>query len=77
MPGQKKNLDHLSQEMRRRYKRIYTKPVSSRVNNLQKGRFFVIKNHSISAEPDRPTQMKVIGCSSLRGGGGELGTNKI
>ena len=29
-----------------------------------------------ATEPPVPHQVKVIGCSSLRGGGGELGTNK-
>ena len=70
--GKKKYLNHLSQEMRCHYKRIlwdrllknspHTEPVTSRVDNLQKGKKIVIKNHSISVEPDRPTQ----GCSTYK-----------
>jgi hypothetical protein len=34
-----------------------TELVCSREYNLQKERLFVIKNHCISAEPNRPTQV--------------------
>ena len=59
----KKILGHLLQEMRCRYKLVLqcmslkdsprTEPVCSQV---QKGRSFVIKHHSVSASPNRPTQ---------------------
>ena len=64
-PG-KKIFGHLLQEMRCRYKLVLqcmslkdsprTEPVCSQVDNLQKGRSFVIKHHSVFASPNRPTQ---------------------
>jgi len=61
----KKVLGQLCHKTRRHYKNILrslplkdsprTKPVRSWEDNLQKGKLFVIKNHCVSAEPNRPT----------------------
>ena len=58
-PVQKKILDHLCQEMRCHYKDILcrrplqdsprTEPMCRQVDNLQKGKLFVIENHRIFA----------------------------